>query len=39
MNIINKNINEKLIEAIKSKKTRGKYKPKQFAIHTVNNNR
>ena len=39
MNIINKNINEKLIEAIKSKKTLGKYKPKQFAIHTVNNNR
>jgi hypothetical protein len=35
MNTINKNINEKLIQAINIKKTRGKYKPKQFAINTV----
>jgi hypothetical protein len=39
INSINKNINDKLLQAIKIKKSRGKYKPKQFAINTVNNNR
>ena len=39
INTINKTINDKLLEVIKNKKNRGKYKPKQFAINTINNNR